>query len=212
VIRYVPWWVVAATGLAIVTIAFVTCLAILSRSSAPVQASLARIGMEGFTTPVAAPPTVGPTLAGLLAPEVARGTLSVEEQGGRTLVTLAAPDLFASASAIVNPQYLDVLKAVAAALDRVPGRVLVVGHTDDQPLRSLRYHDNFDLSRERAVSVAKLLKVALHDPARIQWTGVGDSQPRFLPPSTPENRSRNRRVEIVHVRAAAGATPTVNGR
>ena len=43
---------------------------------------------------------------------------------------------------------------MAAALDQVPGRVVVVGHTDKQAIQSLRYRDNFDLSRERAVSVA----------------------------------------------------------
>ncbi len=214
VIRYVPWWVVAASGLAILTITFVTCLAILDRSAMPVQQSLARVGLEAFTTPVAAAPAAGPTLASLLAPESARGTVKVEEEGGRTLVTLVAPDLFASASALVNPQYIDVLKAVAVAIDQVPGRVLIIGHTDDQPVRSLRFKDNYELSRERAVSVAKLLRVALRDPARLQWTGVGDSQPRFLPPSIPENRARNRRVEIVHVRDPAGtaASSSTSGR
>jgi type VI secretion system protein ImpK len=213
VIRYVPWWVVGATGLALVTITFVICLAILGRTSTPVNQSLAKIGLDAFTAPVAPAPVAGPTLAALLAPEASRGTLNVEEQGGRTLVTLVAPDLFASASALVNPKYLDTLKTIAAALDQVSGRVLIVGHTDDQPVRSLRYKDNFELSRERALSVAKLLKVALHDPARLQWIGVGESQPRYLPATTTENRARNRRVEIVHVRDAAGPPPiSTSGR
>jgi len=71
-------------------------------------------------------------------------------------------------------------------------------------VRSLRYRDNFELSRERAVSVAKLLKAALRDPARVEWTGVGSSQPRYTPESLAENRARNRRVEIVHVAAGGG--------
>ena len=212
VIRYVPWWVVAASGLALVALTFVVCLTILGRTSTPVHQSLARIGLDAFTAPVAAAPVAGPTLAALLAPEAARGSLNVEEQGGRTLVTLVAPELFASASAVVNPQYLETLKAIAAALDRVPGRVLIVGHTDDQPVRSLRYKDNFELSRERALSVARLLKVALQDPARIQAIGVGESQPRYLPATTPENRARNRRVEIVHVSEAAHAPTAPSGR
>jgi type VI secretion system protein ImpK len=87
-------------------------------------------------------------------------------------------------------------------LNRVPGRVLVVGHTDDQRIRSLRYQDNFELSRERAVSVVKVLQEAIDNRARLSWTGVGSSQPRYRPESTPENQSRNRRVEIVHVRGA----------
>ena len=123
-----------------------------------------------------------------------------EEDGGRTRITLIARDLFASGSATVNGQYAGTLTRVADALNQVPGRVLVVGHTDDQPLRSLRYRDNFDLSRQRAVSVVKLLQGRIDNPARLDWNGVGSSQPRFRPESDAENRARNRRVEIVHVR------------
>jgi flagellar motor protein MotB len=36
----------------------------------------------------------------------------------------------------------------------------------------------------------------------LSWTGVGSSEPRYRPESNPENQSRNRRVEIVHVRGA----------
>jgi type VI secretion system protein ImpK len=78
--------------------------------------------------------------------------------------------------------------------------VLVEGHTDDQPLASLRYRNNFELSRERAVGVAKILQARAANPARIEWSGAGSSQPRYRPESTPENRARNRRVEIIHVR------------
>jgi type VI secretion system protein ImpK len=84
----------------------------------------------------------------------------------------------------------------------VPGRILVVGHTDDQPLKSFRYRDNFELSRERAVSVVKTLQPAIDNPARFEWNGVGSSSPRYRPESEPENRARNRRVEIVHVRGS----------
>jgi type VI secretion system protein ImpK len=202
IIRYVPWWVVGAAALAILAIAYVGYLAALSRTAAPVHQELAKVGLEAFTGPAVVVST-GPSLKTLLAPEISRGLVTVEESGGKTLITLVTPDLFASASAIVNPKQLDTLKRVAEALDQVPGRVLVVGHTDDQPVRSLRYRDNFELSRERALSVAKLLKVALHDPARVEFTGVGASQPRYQPVTTAENRARNRRVEIVHVQSAA---------
>jgi len=78
----------------------------------------------------------------------------------------------------------------------------VRGHTDDQPLTSLRYRDNFELSRERAVSVVKLMQPALQKTVRLEPNGAGSSEPRYKPESTPENRARNRRVEIIHVRGA----------
>jgi type VI secretion system protein ImpK len=90
------------------------------------------------------------------------------------------------------------LDRVAAAVREVPGRVLVTGHTDDQPIRSFRFPDNDALSRARADSVAEILKRGA-DAAGITSTGLGSTQPRHRPESTPENRARNRRVEIVHV-------------
>ena len=68
------------------------------------------------------------------------------------------------------------------------------GHTDDQPLRSLRYADNYELSRERAVGVVDVLKGTIDSPARLSAQGKGSSEPKY------QDRSRNRRVEIIHVR------------
>jgi type VI secretion system protein ImpK len=201
-VRYVPWWVIGAASLAVVALAFVFFYVKLGAETAPVQAQLAQIGLADFTSPVG-PIRSGPTLKELLVAEEERGVLTVEEEGGRTLITLTARDLFASGSAKVNPSYYDTLQRIANALDRIPGRVLVIGHTDDQPLRSIKYRDNFELSRERAVSVVNILKLAIDQPARLEYTGVGSTDPRYRPESTPENRARNRRVEIVHVAEAS---------
>lgn len=197
-IRYVPWWVVGAAALAIVAVAYAFYYTRLGSAASPVHAALAQVGLEAFDAP-AKPSTVGPTLKQLLASDEARGMVSVEDRDGRTLITLLTPTLFPSGSATLNPEVEPTVRRVAEAIDRVPGRVLVVGHTDDQPLRSLRYRDNFDLSRERAVSVVKVLQPAISNPARVEWSGVGSSQPRYRPESDPGNRARNRRVEIVHV-------------
>ncbi len=48
-----------------------------------------------------------------------------------------------------------------------------------------------------------VLKLAVNEPGRLEYTGVGSTEPRYKPESTPENRARNRRVEIVHVAQAA---------
>jgi type VI secretion system protein ImpK len=198
-LRYVPWWVVGAAALAVLAIAYTAYYAGLASAAAPVHVELAKVGLEDFAPLVQAPPPRGPTLKQLLAPEERAGTMSVEEQGGRTLVTLLASNLFASGSADVNDMYREPLQRLARALNQVPGRVLVVGHTDDQRLRSLRYQDNFELSRERAVSVVKLLQQTLDNRTSVTWTGVGQTEPRYRPESTPENQARNRRVEIIHV-------------
>jgi type VI secretion system protein ImpK len=199
-IRYVPWWVVGAAALAVLAMAYVIYQGRLATVAGPVHAELARIGLEDFSPTRPAAPFAGLTLKQVLAAEEARGALTVEEDGGRTLITVSAPNLFASGSAAVNQAHAETLQRVASAINQVPGRVLVVGHTDDQPLRSLRYRDNFELSRERAVNVVRLMRPTLQDSGRVEWTGAGSSQPRYTPQSEPENRARNRRVEIVHVR------------
>jgi type VI secretion system protein ImpK len=199
-VRYVPWWVVGAASVALLAVTFTFYYTRLAGFASPVHAELSKVGLDGFSLPPAAAAPAGPTLKQLLAPDERDGTLRVEENGGRTTVTLLAPDLFASGSAAVNPAQFGTLEHLAKALNVVPGRVLVVGHTDDQPVRSLRYPDNFELSRDRAVSVVKVLQPAIDNQARVAWTGAGSSQPRYTPESDPENRARNRRVEIVHVR------------
>jgi type VI secretion system protein ImpK len=198
-IRYIPWWVVGAAAVAVLALTFAVYYARLASVAAPVHAELTTIGTEAFA-PRPAAAAAGPSLKQLLAADEAKGSLSVEEQGARTLITLRGADLFVSGSATPNPAYEDMLTHVGRALEQVPGRVLVVGHTDNQPLRSLRYRNNFELSRERAVSVVRILQRNTSTPARFEWNGVGDSQPLFRPESTPENRARNRRVEIIHVR------------
>jgi type VI secretion system protein ImpK len=198
--RHVPWWLVGLAALAILAIAFTGYYASLAATADPVHAELAKVGLEEFSAAPQPVPARGPTLKQLLAADESSGRLRVEETGNRTLVTLLARDLFPTGSADVNPAYYDTIDRLTAALSKVPGRVLVVGHTDDQPIRSLRFQDNFELSRERAVSVVTLLQKGIDNRARLTWTGVGASQPRYRPESDPENRSRNRRVEIIHVR------------
>jgi type VI secretion system protein ImpK len=196
IVRYVPWWVVGAGALAILALTFGLFYARLGTAAEPVYEELARIGRERVPAPA---PVVrkGPSLKQLLSGDESSGGLTVLEEGDRTIVTLAGADLFASGSATPNPTYDAILGRISAALNQVPGRVMVEGHTDDQPLHSLRYRNNFELSRERAVSVARVLQRTLTNPARVQWTGAGSSEPRYTPASTTENRARNRRVEIV---------------
>src|SRR5262249_13610152 len=135
--------------------------------------------------------------------EESAGHLTVEEFGSKTVVTLTAPDLFRSGSARVNPTQYPTLKEIARALNEVPGRILVVGHTDDQAVRTFQYADNEDLSKARAIAVAQVRKLALANFGRVEWQGAGASQPRYRPVDTPENRARNRRVEIIQIQAGS---------
>jgi len=200
-VRYLPWWVAIAAALAAVAGAFLFFNYRLDARVNPIYASLARIGTATVAAPATpAPALATPTLRQLLADEEAGGQILIEETGGQTRVTLVAPELFATASATVDPRYTQILHTIGAALDRVPGRVLIEGHTDDQPLKSLAFRDNYELSRARAASVMKILASEVRNAGRLEIVALGPSQPRYTPASAAENRLRNRRVEIVHVR------------
>ena len=76
------------------------------------------------------------------------------------------------------------------------GQILVSGHTDNSPISTGWFRSNWDLLSARAVSVVHFLitRTAV-SPSRITALGVADSRP-LVKNDTPENQSRNRRVEI----------------
>jgi type VI secretion system protein ImpK len=212
VIRYVPWWIVGVVALAAIVFAFFFYQRELRAEAEPIKAALAAptpaidypvvaaapAAPETVATPVAAEPPKTNRLKALLQPEESAGVVTVEEIGDKTVVTLTAPNLFRSGSARVNPEHYLTLRAVGQAIEQAPGHVVIVGHTDDLPVRSFQFADNFELSRERAVSVAGVMRPVLSNFGRVEWQGVGSTQPRYQPVDVDENRARNRRVEIVH--------------
>ncbi|MBV9726265.1 MAG: type IVB secretion system protein IcmH/DotU, partial [Gammaproteobacteria bacterium] len=203
-VRYLPWWVAVVGAFALMAGTFLFLKYRLDRQADPIYASLAQLGTENETAaPAEAAGTaapIGPTLRQLLADEEAHGLLRIEENGARTRITLRAPELFTSASAAPDPRYNPTLHAIGGAIEKVPGHVVIEGHTDDQPVRSFAFRDNYALSRARAESVRKVLLTEVKNAGRLEILGLGPSKPRYLPASTPENRLRNRRVEIIHVR------------
>ncbi|CAB3770068.1 type IVB secretion system protein IcmH/DotU [Paraburkholderia solisilvae] len=203
IMRYVPLWVVAAAAAVVLLAAFLFFDMKLNAQVEPVSATLAKIGLEDAAPPqtVARPPApVRKTLRQLLAPQEQAGQLSIEDRpDGEEIVRLAAAGLFASSSADIAPGEIGLLHRMTWALNQLRGRVIVVGHTDDQPLRSLKFKDNFELSAARARNTQQILAQGLDDPRRLESSGAGSSQPVATPVDTPANRARNRRVEILYI-------------
>jgi type VI secretion system protein ImpK len=203
--RYVPLWVVVAAAAVVLLAVFLFFYTKLNALAEPVGAQLAKIGLEDAPPPqsVARPPAPVPvrkTLKQLLAPQEQAGQLGIEDKpDGEETVRLAAAGLFASSSADIAASEIPLLHRIAWALNQVHGRAIVVGHTDDQPVRSLKFKDNFALSAARAQNTEQILAQGLDDPRRLESSGAGSSQPVATPPDTPENRARNRRVEIVFI-------------
>jgi len=117
----------------------------------------------------------------------------------RDMVSLDVVDsiLFDSAKADLRDEGKALLLRVGKVLANGDKIVRVTGHTDDQLLaKGAGFADNWDLSTARAVTVVRFLhSQAGVDPTRLMAAGRGKWAP-VAPNDTPENRQRNRRIEI----------------
>ncbi|WP_143366032.1 OmpA family protein, partial [Escherichia coli] len=71
-------------------------------------------------------------------------------------------------------RYEPVIDRIAQAMNKVSGRILVVGYSDNVPIRSARFASNYELSLERARSVQKKLQNHLTQPERVNAEGRGE--------------------------------------
>jgi len=191
-----PLWVAAtAFALALTLTWFGMRLWLNHRSDATYNA----ISTLRVPNPQVAPPTPAPAptprLARFLEPEIKERLVTVTDEIDRSTVRLRGDSFFASGSADPTAASLPVLRRIGEALARAPGQVLITGHSDNQPIRSLRYPSNWHLSTARAQAVLEALSAQV-DPARMRADGRADAEP-IGPNDTAENRARNRRVEIV---------------
>ncbi|MBD3258579.1 OmpA family protein [candidate division GN15 bacterium] len=105
--------------------------------------------------------------------------------------------LFSEGSATLQPRAMEVLDLIADQLTGRPNHIRIEGHTDDRPIQTPIYPSNWELSSARATTVVRYY-VENHDipPDRVSALGYGEFRP-VKANTTPENRSRNRRVDIV---------------
>lgn len=201
-VQYVPLWVVLAVSGVLLLLMFFGFNLSLNVKSDPVHAELHNIARNVQTVVERKPPPAPEpelTLRILLANEISQGKVSVEEDYAEGGVSIAGDGLFASGSVDVSDQFLPLLNRIAAAMDKLDGEILVAGHTDNVPIRSLRYPSNWHLSRARAESVAKIMALDLALPGRVQSEGRGSAEP-LTSNDTKEGRARNRRVEITLIK------------
>jgi chemotaxis protein MotB len=103
---------------------------------------------------------------------------------------------FGSGSTALTPAARSLLDHVAEIVVKQPGTIEVEGHTDDVPMSGGRYSSNWELSSARAGTAARHLTQQGVPPSRIKAIGYADTRP-LVPNTSPENRARNRRVEIL---------------
>lgn len=208
-LSWLPLWVVGAVaGLVLVGIylAFSWSLSGGSDALASQIASI-RLGRPQIPERAERPrPAPEPRLAPFLADEIRRGLVSVDDRTDRSVVTILGDGLFKPGDPSVGAAEQALLGRIGEALTRVNGQVEVVGHTDNVPIRTLRFPSNFELSKARAESVSRLL-IARVPPARVRAEGRGDTEP-LAANDTPAGRARNRRVEIILYVPSTGSPDT----
>lgn len=117
----------------------------------------------------------------------------------RSEIRLAASDtvLFEAGSAKIHPAAGLFLKEIATVIKNIPHDVRVEGHAGDEDLKGTGFGSAWELSSARAVAVVRALSDDGIRPERLSATAYAQFKPRY--PPIPENRDRNRRVEIVLV-------------
>jgi chemotaxis protein MotB len=136
-------------------------------------------------------------LAQSLKQEISEGKIQLSELKGKMTVQLKDKILFASGSARVGKEGEAALAKIADALKTVNGKIIrVEGHTDDVPTGGGQFPTNWELSLARAMAVVRTLQDSGVDPMTLSAAGYGQYQP-IAANDSPENRSLNRRIEIV---------------
>ena len=128
--------------------------------------------------------------------EIAEGAIEVENLGQQIVIRIKEKGAFPASSAFLQPKVRPLVRQIAELVKDVPGKIRITGHTDNQPIDSELYRSLWDLSAQRAVSVAQEMeKVKGFNHDRLQVRGLADTDP-LVPNDTPEHRAENRRVEI----------------
>ena len=135
-----------------------------------------------------------------MAQEIRDGKACAEQTANEIIITVGNVAVFASGKADVLESFRPIAARIGDALEKEPGTIRVVGHTDNQRIKSIRFPSNYELSVDRARTVADLIRVRISRPERLVVEGKGADNP-IAPNATPEGRSKNRRVEIIIPRA-----------
>lgn len=126
--------------------------------------------------------------------------VSVKDTPRGISITLNDLFLFDSGKADLKPESVPVLERLSALFPTLDTPISIEGHTDSQPLSTGSvFKDNDGLSAARSLSVKRVLARVSGLEDKLIGTFYGDSRP-VAPNDTPENRQKNRRVEIIVLR------------
>jgi chemotaxis protein MotB len=138
-----------------------------------------------------------------LMPLVRTGQVRLTQLPRGLAVEISASVLFAPGQAVLQPDSISALEAVAKVLTTTEDPIQVEGHTDNLPIASTQFPSNWELSTARASSVVRLFVANGVAPSRLTAMGYADNRP-VEGNDTLEGRARNRRVTLMIIPAPPG--------
>ena len=128
-----------------------------------------------------------------------------EKSNGDIVITIPDQLLFNSGEAAVRSEALPFLEGLSGALVELNRHTKVEGHTDNVPIRTAQFPSNWELSAARAVMVVRVLSELYGVPSdHLAAVGHADTRP-LTENLDPEQRAKNRRVEVVILEQAPPA-------
>ncbi len=127
------------------------------------------------------------------------GKLQVVFRNGQMTLKLPSGILFPSGSSELTKEgqtaLADVVKILIQFKDR---RFVVAGHTDNEPIKTAEFKNNWYLSTARANSVVQFMIKQQFPAKNLAAAGYGEFDP-VAPNTTETGREQNRRIEIILV-------------
>jgi type VI secretion system protein ImpK len=208
----VPIWSIAAVAAVILLGIYLVLRNMLSNEAEAVALKMANlhpdteinIARETAVKPPPDPPAHVSTqlerIRAALADEILAGKVSADQTATSIIIRIGNLVLFPSGAAKVNDTFNPLAAKIAKTLEKEPGGIRVDGYSDTDPIKTVAFPSNWELSEARAKSVAGVLKTDLSKPDRVTVSGKGSDNP-VAANDTPDNKSKNRRVEISIPRA-----------
>ena len=129
------------------------------------------------------------------------GTLKVTIRKGQMMVQLSNDILFPPGGTKLKAEgeaaIVQLAETIREFTDR---RFLVVGHSDNTPIKTARYPSNWELSSQRAIEVVRILVDNGVAPGMLMASGQAEFDP-LSPNDSDEAKSNNRRVEVIFMPA-----------
>jgi len=133
----------------------------------------------------------------VLAPEISNGAIALRVVPDGLIISLREIGFFDSGSATIKAASRTAFERIVSLLVRREYRIRIEGHSDNVPIHTVLFPDNWALSTSRATELVRLLIVKYHyAPGRLSAAGYAEYHP-VADNSTAEGRAQNRRVDLV---------------